>query len=129
MSGRLLVVGAGPMGLYAALEGVERGFDVIVLEKDEPGAALRSWGPTRFFSPVEMNVPESARRVLDGSLPDPEALLTGPEMADRILQPLARSRPLDGRVLAGHRVVGIARAGMTRTDFPEHPLRSERRFR
>jgi len=129
MSGRLLVVGAGPMGLFAALEGVERGFDVTVLEKDEPGDALLSWGPTGFFSPFGMNVPPLARQVLGGALPDPEALLTGPEMAERILQPLARSRPLESRVLAGHRVVGISRAGMTRTDFPGHPLRAERRFR
>jgi hypothetical protein len=117
------------MGLFAALEGVERGFDVTVLEKDEPGAALLSWGPTRFFSPFGMNVPPAVRSVLGGAVPDSEALLTGPEMAERILQPLARSRPLEGRVLAGHRVVGISRAGMIRTDFPGHPLRAERRFR
>jgi 2-polyprenyl-6-methoxyphenol hydroxylase-like FAD-dependent oxidoreductase len=126
---KLLVIGAGPIGLYAALEGVEREFDVTVLEKDEIGSALRRWGPTRFFSPLAMNVPASLRRWLDGALPPSLTLLTGPEMASRVLEPLAASDALAGRVLARHRVVGVARAGMTRMDFAGHPLRAERRFR
>jgi thioredoxin reductase len=120
------------MGLFAALEGVERGLDVTVLEKDQVGSALLQWGPTRFFSPFGMNVPPSARRALDGRgrpLPPDDALLTGPEMVRLLLAPLAGSRPLDGRVLAGHRVLGVARAGMTRMDFAGHPLRAERPFR
>lgn len=132
MNGRLLVIGAGPMGLFAALEGVEKGLDVTVLEKDQAGSALLGWGPTRFFSPFGMNVPPSARRALEGRgepLPPDEALLTGPEMVRLLLAPLAVSRPLAGRVLTGHRVVGIARAGMTRMDFAGHPLRAERPFR
>jgi hypothetical protein len=129
VSRRLLVIGAGPMGLFAALEGVDRGLDVTVLEKDEVGSALLNWGPTRFFSPFGMNVPEVARRALPGSLPPDEALLTGAEMVRLLLAPLARSRALAGRVLAGYRVVGVTRAGMTRADFEGHPLRAERPLR
>lgn len=128
MSGRLLVIGAGPIGLFAALAGVEKGFDVTVLEKDEVGSALLGWGPTRFFSPFGMNLPPAVRALI-GSLPPDEALLTGPEMVGQLLAPLARSSRLAGRVLAGHRVVGVARAGMTRMDFAGHPLRAERPFR
>ena len=129
MSGRLLVIGAGPMGLFAALEGLERGFDVTVLEKDEVGSALLGWGPTRFFSPFGMNVPPAARRAFPSALPPEDALLTGPEMVRLVLAPLAGSKALAGRVLTGHRVVGVARAGMTRMDFAGHPLRAERPFR
>ena len=32
---RLIVIGAGPVGLEAALAAAARGFDVTVLEKDE----------------------------------------------------------------------------------------------
>ncbi len=128
MSGRLLVIGAGPMGLFAALEGIERGFDATVLEKDRVGSAMLGWGPTRFFSPFGMNAPPAARRALP-DLPPDEALLTGPEMVGLVLAPLARSKALAGRVLEGHRVVGVARAGMTRMDFASHPLRDERPFR
>jgi putative NAD(P)-binding protein len=129
VAGRLLVIGAGPMGLYAALAGVERGFDVTVLEKDAVGAALLSWGPTRLFSSLAMNAPSGVLERLRGTLPGADALLTAPEMVSLVLEPLARSGPLAGRVLTGHRVVGVARAGMTRTDFAGHPLRSERSFR
>lgn len=132
MSARLLVIGAGPMGLFAALEGVERGFDVTVLEKDEVGSALLRWGPTRFFSPFGMNVPPAVRRELtgwEGPQPPDEALLTGSEMVSQLLVPLAGSIRLAGRVLTRHRVVGVARAGMTRMDFAGHPLRAERPFR
>ena len=129
MTARLLVIGAGPMGLFAALEAVERGFDVTVLEKDGVGSALLAWGPTRFFSPLGMNIPTPVRRVLGGSLPADDALLTGPEMTASVLEPLARSPMLCDRIFTGHRVVGVARAGMTRMDFAGHPLRSERPFR
>ena len=129
MPPRLLVIGAGPMGLFAALEGVERGFDVTVLEKDNVGAALLAWGPTRCFSPLGMNVPPLARRALAGTLAGDDALLTGPEMTARVLEPLAKSPMLSGRILTRHRVVGVARVGMTRGDFAGHPLRSERPFR
>ena len=129
MKGRLLVIGAGPMGLFAALAGVEKGFEVTVLEKDEVGSALLGWGPTRFFSPFGMNLPLAVRRELTGPLPPDEALLTGPEMVSQLLAPLAASSRLAGHVLTGHRVVGVARAGMTRMDFAGHPLRAERPFR
>ena len=129
MGGRLLVIGAGPMGLFAAFEAVERGFDVTVLEKDRAGSALLAWGPTRFFSPLGMNVPPSVRRALEGALPDPEELLTGPQMVERVLEPLSRTPALEGRIRTGHRVAGVARAGMTRPDFAGHPLRAERPFR
>jgi thioredoxin reductase len=126
---RLAVVGAGPIGLAAALGAVRRGLDVTVLERDVPGAALRRWGPTRFFSPLSMNLPPGAAEVVGAALPPGDALLTGPELADHVLAPLAASAPLAGRVLAGHRVVAVGRAGMSRGAFPGHPVRGERAFR
>jgi hypothetical protein len=126
---RVVVLGAGPIGLEAALAAAERGFDVVVLEKDVVGASLRRWGTTRLFSPVAMNVSASARRLLGTACPPEDALLTGPEMAERILEPLAASAPLSGRVRTGHRVTAVGRARLTRRDLPGHPLRGERAFR
>ncbi len=117
------------MGLEAALAGLERGFDVTVLEKDQVGASLRRWGGTRLFSPLGMNVSDRVRNLLGPSLPPADALLTGPEMVERVLEPLARSRPLAGRVRTGHRVVAVGRARMTRAELAGHPLRAERPFR
>jgi thioredoxin reductase len=126
---RLVIIGAGPVGLAAALGGVQRGWDVSVLESDEVGTALRRWGATRFFSPLGMNLPPGTREILGRNVPDDESILTGPEFADNILGPLAQSDALAGRIKVGHRVVAVGRAGLTRCDFAGHPIRSERAFR
>ncbi|HWE30882.1 MAG TPA: FAD-dependent oxidoreductase, partial [Polyangia bacterium] len=124
---RVIVIGAGPMGLEAALMAAARGFEVTVLEADDVGASLRRWGPTRTFSPLAMNVSARARALVAAVVDD--ALFTGPELVDRLLVPLAKSAPLDGRVRTQHRVVSIGRARMRRDEFAGHPLRGERAFR
>lgn len=129
MTRRLAVIGAGPMGLEAALAAAERGFEVTVLEQGRVGESLRRWGRTRFFSPFGMNVSARVQRVLGASAPAEDALLTGPEMAERVLQPLAASPALRGRVRSGCRVLAVGRVRLTRHDLPGHPLRAERPFR
>lgn len=126
---RVLVIGAGPIGIAAAIGAADHGHDVTVLERGEVGASLRRWGPTRFFSPLRMNLSPRMRDVLGDELPDDEALLTGPEYADRILVPLTQRAPLGGRVRQGMNVIAIGRRGLTRTDYANHPLRAERPFR
>ena len=126
---RVVVIGAGPMGIAAAIGAADRGCDVTVLERGEVGASLRTWGATRFFSPLHMNVTARMRELLGSELPDADALLTGSEYADRVLVPLAGRGPLRGRVRSGHNVAGIGRRGLTRTDYAGHPLRAERPFR
>ncbi|MEA2488430.1 MAG: hypothetical protein QOH21_222 [Acidobacteriota bacterium] len=126
---RVLVIGAGPMGIAAALGALDRGHDVTVLERGEVGASLRTWGPTRFFSPLHMNVSARMRAILGTELPDDGALLTGAQYADRVLLPLVARPPLAGRVKTGHAVVAIGRRGLTRGDYAGHPLRAEKPFR
>src|SRR4051812_18138382 len=90
---RVIVIGAGPMGIEAAILCAARGFDVTVLEQGEVGDSLRRWGATRCFSPLAMNASARARALLAAAAPAPpppeDALLTGPEVADRVLVPLA----------------------------------------
>jgi thioredoxin reductase len=123
--GRVLVIGAGPMGIATAIGALDRGLDVTVLERDEAGSSLRTWGATRFFSPLHMNVSARMRALLGDAMPDPDALLTGPEFADLILAPLAER----AHVRAHHNVIAIGRRGLTRGDYAGHPLRAERPFR
>jgi len=126
---RTVVVGAGPIGLAAALAALRRGDDVTVLERGRVGDGLRSWGKeVRFFTPLAMNVPADVRRLVPGLPPD-DALLTGPETADAVLAPLAGAAPLAGRVREGCRVIAIGRSGLTRGDFVGHPIRAEKPFR
>jgi thioredoxin reductase len=125
---RLIVVGAGPIGLVAAVQASARGLDVTVLERDRVGESLRRWGRTRLFTPFEMNVPPDVRELLGGSAPAPDRLLLGREMVKEVLEPLASNPILEGRVHIGHRVVAIGRAGLTRGELAGHPLRGERPF-
>ncbi|HEV7765801.1 MAG TPA: FAD-dependent oxidoreductase [Thermoanaerobaculia bacterium] len=126
---RVLVIGAGPMGIAAAIGAADRGAEVTVLERGEVGASLRTWGATRFFSPLHMNVSARMRELLGDAMPDENSLLTGAEYADRVLLPLVEGEPLRGRVHTGRTVVAVGRRGLTRTDYAGHPLRAERSFR
>lgn len=126
---RVLVIGAGPMGIAAAIGAADRGAEVTVLERGEVGASLRTWGATRFFSPLHMNVSARMRELLGDDMPEPEALLTGAEYVDRVLLPLVDRKPLRGRVLTGRTVIAVGRRGLTRGDYASHPLRAERPFR
>ena len=129
MAGRVVVIGAGPSGLAAALGAMARGADVTVIERGEVGESLRSWGPVRFFSPLAMNVSRTMREILGSALPPDDALLTGPEYVDAVLAPLAARPPLQGRIRTHTNVLAVGRRGLTRTDYPGHPLRAERPFR
>lgn len=126
---RVLVIGAGPIGIAAAIGAADRGFDVTVLEADSVGASLRTWGETRFFSPLHMNVSARMHQLLGDQMPDSDALLTGHQYVERVLLPLIERDPLRGRVRTGRRVVAIGRKGLTRGDYAGHPLRAERPFR
>lgn len=132
MARRVVVVGAGPVGIAAALGAEARGHEVTLLEAAPVvGASLRRWGATRFFTPLRMNLPEAllARlpSLVRGDPPSPEALLTGPEMAERVLAPLAAT--LGARLRLGQRVVAVGRARLERDELAGHPLRAERPFR
>jgi thioredoxin reductase len=124
---RVVIIGAGPVGIVAALWCRARGLEVSVYEKGAIGDALRRWGATRLFTPLAMNVPPD----LLARLPKPpplDALLTGPELATEVLEPLVRAE-LEGRVHTGHEVIAVGRARMSRGELAGHPLRAERPFR
>ena len=126
---RIVVIGGGPIGIAAAIGALDRGFDVTLLERAAVGHSLRSWGNTRFFSPLSMNVSPRMLEILGDAAPPPHALLTGVEMAEQVLLPVAERAPLRGRIRTGTRVLAIGRRGLTRSEYAGHPLRAERPFR
>ncbi|HUP46193.1 MAG TPA: NAD(P)-binding domain-containing protein [Thermoanaerobaculia bacterium] len=129
MPRRIVVMGGGPIGIAAAIAAIDRGFDATLIEQQEVGHSLRSWGETRFFSPLSMNVSPRMLELLGSDAPPRDALLTGAEMADRVLVPLASCEPLRNRTRTSTRVLAIGRRGLTRSDYAGHPLRAERPFR
>jgi hypothetical protein len=132
-SPRLLVIGAGPIGVEAALHASRRGYDVRLLEADSPGAHLMAWGHIRMFSPWAMNCSALGLQILEaeGRWPfrDAGACPTGRELATRYVLPLTRTSLLRGRVIGGCRVIGIGRDRLLKGDLIGRPERAHRPFR
>ncbi|MEU4364906.1 FAD-dependent oxidoreductase [Promicromonospora sp. NPDC023987] len=112
----VVVVGAGPIGLAAAAELVERGLEPLVLERGtQPGAAVADWNHVRLFSSWSELVDLAAERLLTPTgwqRPAPQGYPTGREWVAAYLSPLADA--LGDRVRLGAEVVGVARRGRDR---------------
>ncbi|MFC8681331.1 NAD(P)-binding domain-containing protein [Microbacterium ureisolvens] len=113
------IIGAGPIGLAAAANLVERGIDFVVFEAgQEPAASVRAWGHTRLFSPWKHLVDPASRRLLAETgwqIPSPEQAPTGAELVDRYVAPLAALPEIASRLHLGVEVIAVAREGMDRT--------------
>jgi thioredoxin reductase len=126
-SKRLAVIGAGPMGLEAALRGVERGWAVTVFEKNTVGAHPLKWAHVRLFTPLKDNISPLFLKNLSHA-PDLNSCLTGREFAEQVLVPVSNSPALQGKVREKCEVLAIAKRRMIKTEMPGHPLRAERPF-
>lgn len=125
MKKRVAIIGGGPIGLAAAVGCLARGHEPSVFETDTPGASLRRWGPTRFFTPLAMNVAPSVLELAGAH--DGTALLTGPETADLLAK--AAGSPLLAPYIHSHtRVTSVTRARLSRGDMAGHPVRAELPF-
>ena len=113
------IIGAGPIGLAAAANLVERGIDFVVFEAgDGIAASVRAWGHVRLFSPWKHLVDPASRRLLEEhgwELPDPERAPTGLELVEKYVAPLAEVDEISSRIRLGVEVLGVSRVGMDRT--------------
>jgi len=128
----LAILGAGPVGLEAAALALELGFDVHVFERGEVGANALAWGHVRMFTPWRMNVGPASARLLarhHWTAPAPEALPTGLELVERLLQPLAATPELQPRVHTHSHVVQVSRHGARKGDLLGDARRAEHPFR
>jgi hypothetical protein len=128
----LAIVGAGPIGLEAALAALDAGLDVHVFERGEPGAHVLAWGHVRMFTPWRMNIGSASRAHLERSGWAPPAAgdcPTGAEYVEGYLQPLARLPELAGRLHLHAQVVHIGRRGLLKADLPGEGGRRRHPFR
>jgi thioredoxin reductase len=113
------IIGAGPVGLAAAANLIERGIDFAVYESGEQiASSIRQWGHIRLFSPWKHVVDPASRRLLEATgweLPSAESLPTGAELVERYLEPLASLDAIASRILTGARVEAVTKQGMDRT--------------
>jgi N-acetylglutamate synthase-like GNAT family acetyltransferase len=109
------VLGAGPVGLAAAAELLERNIPFVILEAGERvGANLLDYGHVRLFSPWQYNVDAAMARRLARTgwqaPPDAELPLAG-EVAERVLQPFAALPEVARALRLDTKVVSVSREG------------------
>ncbi len=130
---RLAVLGAGPVGLDAALAAAGRGWDLTLYEAGErPAACVRAWGHVRLFSPWSMNASARMRQALEAAgarVPDGEDHPTGHELCDRVLDPVAALPAVEPALRLGHRVEAVGREGLLKNEEIGGADRTGRAFR
>jgi NADPH-dependent 2,4-dienoyl-CoA reductase/sulfur reductase-like enzyme len=116
------VIGAGPVGLAAAAQLLDRGLEPLVLEAgSQAGASIAQWAHVRLFSPWRFNLDPASVRLLAAAgwqPPDLGELPTGGDLLDRYLRPLAALPALAGRVRPQHRVTAVTRLGVDKVRSP-----------
>jgi thioredoxin reductase len=131
---RIAVLGAGPIGLEAALYARTLGYPVTVYEKGRVGDHLRAWGHVATFTPWSLNVsPLGRQRLLETSAwrpePDPGAFPTGQDVVREYLEPLAGLPEMEGTIREGVRVAAVGRTGVLKGDGVGDGSRQNRPFR
>ncbi len=126
----IAILGAGPIGLEAALHARMLGYDVTVLEREGVAENVRRWGFVRLFSPWSMNVSTLGLETLRSlGRPEPRADVcpTGREFHDEYLHPIAAS--LGDRIRTHTLVRGVARSSLLKGDNPGDRSRGRAPFR
>jgi len=126
----IAIIGAGPIGLEAGLGASERGADFTIFGAAvRPGGYVREWGHVRTFTPWRMSVSKRARAALGEAAPGGEELPSGDELVERLIEPLAASPALAGRVALGARVTDVGREGLLKHEEIGTEERASRPFR
>ncbi|HMC11803.1 MAG TPA: NAD-binding protein, partial [Pirellulaceae bacterium] len=131
---RLAILGAGPIGLEAALYARFLGYEVVVYERGDVAASVRQWGHVRMFTPFGMNrttLGLAAIQAQDESYRPPadDALLTGQEWADGYLLPLAGTDLLSDHLRLNTTVIAVGKEELLKGDMPGHADRGDWSFR
>ena len=131
---KLAILGAGPIGLEAALYARFLGYDVVLLEQGDVADSVRRWGHVRMFSPFGMNrspLGLAAIQAQDESYQPPgeNELLTGNEWVDRYLLPLSQTDLLADHLRTRTTVQFIGKEELLKGDLPGHPDRGDWSFR
>ncbi|MFQ5709006.1 MAG: hypothetical protein ACE5HO_16225 [bacterium] len=131
---KLAIIGAGPIGLEAALYASVLGYEFVVFEKNTVAANIESWGHVSLFSPWKMNhsplgVQHLRQNDLAWSEPDPDACLSGKEYVQSYLKPLSKLPRLANHIYPGVRVVAIGKEQIFKGELIGNDKRAEFPFR
>jgi len=118
---RIAVLGAGPVGLEAALYAKTAGLPVTLYEAATIATHIERWGFLKMFTLFGMNSTALGKQAILRDAPTKEfpadtELLTGREFRDVYLQPLAQSTTLKDCIKTESRVLVIGRSGWRKSD-------------
>lgn len=127
---RIAVLGAGPVGLEAALYARYLGYEVEVFERGQVADHVRRWGHVRMFTPFGLNRSPLGLAALKAQDPawNPPAdqeLLTAQQYAERYLLPLANSDLLVDGLREHTEVLAIGRDGILKNERLDNDEREE----
>ena len=130
----IAVIGAGPIGLEAALYGRFLGYTVNVYERGDLAGNLRRWRHVRLFSPFGINhspLGLAALRAQDPHYVPPrdDELLSGQEFAERYLIPLSHTDLLADSLQLHTHVLAIGRDGPLKGELVGQEERIDSSFR
>ncbi len=119
---RIAILGAGPIGLEAALYARYLGYDVDLYERGRVCEHLLQWGHARLFTPFAANGSSLGIAAISAQEPAWKAplfaeLLTGRELVERYYMPLARSDLLADQIHEGVEVVSVARGDLLKEEL------------
>jgi thioredoxin reductase len=131
---RIAVLGAGPIGLEAALYAASLRLPFTVYEASGPGEYLRQWGHVRLFTPFGMNSTLPGRKCVRAAAPEQELPaegdhLTGREHLAVYLEPLAASPTLRDHLQIQTQVLQVGRSGFLKEEYPGDERRGKQPFR
>lgn len=116
---RIAIIGAGPIGVEAALYGAIAGYDVQLFERGHIAANVRRWGFVQVFTEWGRNRSPLAMKLLaeqGEELPPEHDYSSGHELVNYV-EKLAALPPLQGRIHTQTEVLSLTRERCLKSDF------------
>ncbi|MBY0528323.1 MAG: NAD(P)/FAD-dependent oxidoreductase [Gemmataceae bacterium] len=131
---RIAVLGAGPIGLEAALYARRLDLPITVYERGRIGEHMHRWGHVRLFSPFGMNSTPLGRAAIQADkskheFPTETDCTTGREHIAAYLEPLAKCDALANCLRTETQVLAIGRRGFLKHEEPGSAKRGQQPFR
>lgn len=131
---KIAILGAGPIGLEAALYARFLGYDVDIYERSQVAGNIVRWGHIRMFSPFVMNCSPlgiAALKAQDAGYEPPTGadLLTGRQYVERYLLPLSQTDLLADHLQLNTTVLAISHEEILKGELVGNAERGDYDFR
>lgn len=131
---RIAILGAGPIGLEAALYARFLGYDVDLYERGRACEHVLRWAHAKLFTPFAANASPLGIAALraqdpDWQPPDADALLTGQDFLKSYLLPLAASDLIEDQLHEQTEVVAVAKTDSLKSELCGEEERGDEDFR